>query len=49
MTPEDLLTEARVVEHPDAGTPGVWPRRRATGPVGAEAGHGRAVGWAAGG
>ena len=26
MTPEDLLTEARVVEHPDAGTPGVWPR-----------------------
>ena len=27
MTPEDLLTEARrLVEHPDAGTPGVWPR-----------------------
>jgi hypothetical protein len=30
VTPEDLLTEARrLVEHPDAGTAGVWPRAAA--------------------
>ena len=30
MTPEDLLTEARrLVERPDAGTAGVWPRAAA--------------------
>ena len=30
MTSEDLLTEARrLVEHPDAGTAGVWPRAAA--------------------
>jgi hypothetical protein len=30
VTPKDLLTEARrLVEHPDAGTAGVWPRAAA--------------------